>query len=314
MNARVTLLKPEKGTDKSSIENGTLLLPYPCSNQDCTPYKVILNSGLYLFELWGASGGVYIAGKEVSGAYVSGYISLRRSRSFLVYCGGKGEDGIGGLNNDAFNGGGSGYLGGGAGGGATDIRLDTSLESRIMVAGGSGGGDGNNFAGVGGTLKGGDPRIVEAGSYDGTGATQTSGGNGNPKGEFGKGGSGAIDGAGGGGGYYGGGHGYNGYGTGGGGSSFISGHQGCNAIVSSTDRTPSNQPIHYSKLRFFRTIMVDGYSYMPKPGNTLESSLGCIGYGYARITSITSFNLCMTCYRRGRSTVNYIITIIVLLS
>ena len=115
------------------------------------------------------------------------------------------------------------------------------------------------------------------------GANQTSGGTGGENGAFGEGAGSLITNGGGGGGYYGGGSSQNvdDYG-GGGGSSFISGHIGCDAIsVSSTSDNiiHTGQPIHYSGLMFYETVIEDGVNS--------ES-------GYAEITYVKRFNGCGT--------------------
>jgi len=121
-----------------------------------------------------------------------------------------------------------------------------------------------------------------------------------------------MDQNGGGGGYYGGGGtisaDWNGsgsrYGVGGatGGSSYISGHAGCVAITSATDRTPKGVEgtdnidisIHYSNYKFTDTVMIDGDRYIwthqrgeqqevvPSP-NGEENYLGNQGNGIAKI-------------------------------
>ena len=131
----------------------------------------------------------------------------------------------------------------------------------------------------------------------------------NAKGQFGYGGWGSTTGlsygvssSGGGGGYYGGGHGIhpgNTWSGGGGGSSFISGHNGCNAIASSSTQnniTHTGQSVHYSGYKFSDTIMIDGAGYkwtnvkgslvgMPTfDGNSTMT--GNSSAGYAKITLV----------------------------
>lgn len=106
--------------------------------------------------------------------------------------------------------------------------------------------------------------------------------------------------SGGGGGYYGGEGGYDvswSPSGGGGGSSFISGHQGSNAIAK--DSTISNiihtnQPIHYSKMSFKDSVMIDGEGYLWKTQkeeftgmptfDDLTTMSGNNNAGYAKIT------------------------------
>lgn len=317
------------------------------------PYSFIVNyPGIYKIELWGAggkdSGTAYDPPlKPGHGAYTSGNIILNKNDNLFFYVGKS-------FNTDdeehpcnTFNGGGSGEA---AAGGATDVRLVSgtwnnfdSLESRIMVAAGGGGGFYNQAvtplaSGHAGGLVGYDADSYWDGytglsypttGYSGYGATQTSGGAhgilnasfdnymgtgsyynvANAKGQFGYGGWGSTTGlsygvssAGGGGGYYGGGHGIhpgNTWTGGGGGSSFISGHNGCNAIASSSTQnniTHTGQSVHYSGYKFSDTIMIDGAGYkwtnvkgslvgMPTfDGNSTMT--GNSSAGYAKITLV----------------------------
>ena len=163
--------------------------------------------------------------------------------TLLVYVGGRGSRGSGA--EGAFNGGadaGAGHGDEGSGGGATDLRTSTSIEDRLVVAGGGGGSGGFNWdsaglGGSGGSLLGGSGGRGQAspglggGQFFGGSAGQSNGGANGGSGERGYGGSGASSrfagGGGGGGGYFGGGgggsdvdsSGFNG-GGGGGGSSY----------------------------------------------------------------------------------------------
>ena len=182
-------------------------------------------SGWYQIECWGAQGGGGSVGNAGLGGYAKGLFHFEAGESFGVYVGGAG------VNSALYNPG--GWNGGGtvngiatvdssSGGGATDVRVGSSLYNRIIVAGGGGGNSddgsapGNKSGGHGGGLNGGaSPRGV-------AGGTQTSG----YSFGYGQGLTGACRGGGGGGGWYG------GYATmdykgGGGGSSYISGHPGC---------------------------------------------------------------------------------------
>ena len=91
---------------------------------------------------------------------------------------------------------------------------------------------------------------------------------------------------------------YNGYDYNGG-SSFISGHDGCNAIDSTSTENNivhTNQANHYSGYVFTNTKMIDGAGYswtnvkgsleqMSKPsGGYYTSGTGHTGNGYAKIT------------------------------
>lgn len=168
--------------------------------------------GSIRYEIYGASGA-----RGGAGALAQGYLQ-NLPDELIIQVGGAG--GLGANRPGGYNGGGA--SGGsrnneGAGGGASDIRLDSSLESRIVVAGGGGGGggfaggaggpgglvgsngnDGQGLAGKGGTAtQGGD-----AGINNSSGAQPTAG-------AFGSGGAGGFGlhagGGGGGGGWYGGG-------------------------------------------------------------------------------------------------------------
>ena len=242
---------------------------------------IVPTDGYYKIEAWGAQGSDYGG----NGSYTTGIIELKKNTVLYVivggingYNGGNGNDPKGGeLSSDNTTSGSIKY-----GGGATDIRLthgdnileSTSLNSRIMVAGGGGSVTNNDSgakAGIGGTLYGieGISHLVVIGventgnvKYNGGGATQTSGGSGATgatSGEFGYGGNfGAYTdghrGSYGGGGYYGGG-GSTWHSGSGGGSSFISGYAGVNAIASVNDRTPTNNTLHYSGKYFIDSNM-----------------------------------------------------------
>lgn len=268
----------------------------------------------YRMECWGAGGCYYndANGQKVAdqplGGYVAGDITVG-SKTFHIYVG------------QCYYNGGNTFNGcyapskydnarGGAGSGATDIRLEdgnwdnaTSLNSRILVAGGTG----SRTSAAGGLQ--GYTGYKNSGTA-GTGGTQTSGASfgigGTPSPGF------STDWAGGGGGgYYGGTAGYDWDMTayGGGGSSYISGHTGCVAITSSTDRSAKGGATtgttnieyskHYSGLFFTNTLMIDGNGFewtniksslkeMPNPlGGNYDAGIGHIGDGYARITIIS---------------------------
>ncbi len=275
--------------------------------------------GKYKIELWGASGGIASDSSiQGRGGYTSGTIDLKKNDKLYIYVGERGSN----SKSTTFNGGGSGGNSnlitlnsqvGNSGGGATDVRLEKgkswnnfdSLKSRIMVAGGSGGGSGNtlyesagNYSAAGGLI-GYDGGYYSGHSYsnqNGKGATQTSGGKaGNNHfsatgvvefGTFGKGGnnysySDNTGAGGGGGGYYGGGAGggtlSEGYGQGaGGGSSFISGHEGCDSI--SKDSTENNiihtgKSLHYSNYIFTDTKIIDGLGYEWTTEKTIKTGM-----------------------------------------
>ena len=281
-------------------------------------------NGTYTIQLWGAEGGGNAGGK---GGYVRGDITLEKDDILYIYVGQHYPHGV--TYASAFNGGGLVQAEPGTsyglpnrystGGGATDVRLVSgnwnnfeSLKSRIMVAGGGGGGYENYnylYGGAGGGLKGSNGTMGSSGgvtiSY---GGTQISGGQGGTgtntngfPGGFGYGGSATKKYlAAGGGGYYGGGT--SGVsnstaGTGAGGSSFISGHNGCNAIDEASIQSQiihTGQSNHYSGYTFTNTKMVDGNGYnwttvkSSYTGMPSYSSYGTMtgnsGNGYARIT------------------------------
>lgn len=232
-------------------------------------------TGWYNVELWGAQGG---ATTGAYGAYTKGTTYLDQGDVLYVYVGSNGSM-IGGTSTQtSINGGYNGGAGAsnqaaitsrywGSGGGATDIRLTSSINSRIMVAGGGGGCYGTVSNCVGGGFGG--ALIGQAGqtanSYaPGPGATQINGGLPitentvtSVSGTFGVGGGPNVAASGGGGGYYG------GSGSGhidaaGGGSSFISGYAGVNAITSSSSTTPTNNTKHYSNDYFINGKMLSG--------------------------------------------------------
>lgn len=185
--------------------------------------------------LGGAGGGDSHSGtpNPGKGGRVTGMISVTPNTQLFINVGGAGSGTTGG-----FNGGGDSYCFGtaagcgGAGGGATDIRMGGSaLSNRIVVAGG-GGGNGSDISGAhaggdGGGLTAANAADNAGGSHAGAGGQLTPGNGaalagwtpGNP-GAFGIGGNASMQGnsGGGGGGYYGGGGGV--WSGGGGGSSY----------------------------------------------------------------------------------------------
>ena len=253
----------------------------------------IAYAGAYKIELWGAQGGGTNGGK---GAYTAGTANFNTNEILNFYIGGAGNsNGVGGYNG----GGNAGVLAknNDGGGGSTDVRVSSSINDRIMVAGGGGGANanGSNTKGVGktGGAAGGLSGYAGTSVVDkmyGSGGTQIKGGAKGKTaripgtdGSFYNGGVGGTSrdtptisgGGGGGGGYYGGGSGEaclgNCGGSGGGGSSYISGHTGCVAITSASSATPktgcttgtsdNSCSIHYSGKSFTNTVMIDGSGY-----------------------------------------------------
>lgn len=164
----------------------------------------------------GAKGGTAGA----NGGRVTATIAVTAGTTYNIYVGTTAGANGGGVGNPSTN----------NGGGASDIRTGTTLETRILVAGGGGG---KAPTGVGGGTTGANGA---GGTIGGKGGTQTAGGAagglgggsaGATAGTLGVGGNGSIGGSGGGaggGGYYGGGGGGSGMagspGSGGGGSSY----------------------------------------------------------------------------------------------
>ena len=288
---------------------------YPCqSNYDCTPFKVTFKKGSYHVECWGAASGKDYYNKSIGkGAYVSGTLRIIEEKTFFFYIGGAGDDGIQGTANGGYNGGGTGYDYGSGGGGGTDIRLSiNSSSSRIIVAGGAGGGE-RVANGHGGALEG----IKGQNSCEGydvqigsTSGTQTMGGKGGgdedygygTDGGFGYGGNGRSNkdgGPGGGGGYFGG-AGLTHVCSASGGSSYISGMKGCHSVPNENSITTTDNPIHYSQLVFTSPVMIPGNSLMPSYDinqQFLKSetfSEGNPGHGAIRVTILTT----ITCSKK----------------
>lgn len=120
---------------------------------------VALQSGWYKIELWGAAGGSTNSkiGNKVRnggrGSYTSGLIYLNKDDKLYFYIGGTTTTNKGGANG----GGDGGTETGMGGGGATDVRYGTELETRIMIAAGGGGADSlgkGSSGGSGGILSG----------------------------------------------------------------------------------------------------------------------------------------------------------------
>ena len=134
-------------------------------------YEYYAAKGIYKIECWGAKG--YDADSSGGcGGYVSGIIKFDEPISLYVYPGGEGTYH---QSVHSFNGGGTSQCGGGGG---SDVRLIgrnwddfESLKSRIIVAGGGGGKDGNDISGAGGGIEG-----LRSVNGRGQGGTQTSGG------------------------------------------------------------------------------------------------------------------------------------------
>ena len=158
---------------------------YPCSSStECYPLVIRLQRGTYFIECYGAQGGIGMTDAEYvypggKGAYTNGILSLKETTKLFLYIGGKGDDANletskakGGWNGGGNAGAdiGNGIIGNyddpaGAGGGATDIRLTESLESRIMVAAGGSGSGYNTYGAPGGDLHGCVTRVFHQEEY-----------------------------------------------------------------------------------------------------------------------------------------------------
>ena len=262
----------------------SISLSYPCGSNShiCTPYIVNIKRGVYKFECLGSIGGNFAnAGTPGKGGYTAGTIYLKEEETrFYVYIGATGFYNAVKEKTSKDS--------GPSPGGATDIRIksfnnwwdQTSLASRIMVAGGGGGAEWKeSIGGNGGNIEGGSSTFQ---TYKCPGGNQTSGSTCEKLGSHGQPASGTFGSAGitqpftgqgwwdyggyGGGGYYGG-TSYSYSYPGSGGSSFISGHKGCDAVKSETDISPSGDSIHYSGYVFYDTEMIQGNITMPFPDN-----------------------------------------------
>jgi len=217
------------------------------------PFEVPENVISVTMQVWGAQGGSYLDyGDGGKGGYAKGTKSVTPGAYLYVYVGEQGQSWPGGeatCYSTTFNGGGGGRPV--SGGGGTDIRIssgswdDTSIWSRVIVAGGGGGGGSNCEGGYGGGGSGNYNYAMT--QYIGTGGESNRGGyNGayrgpqspaSEDGNIGKGGYGGIDsdypcdetirgildGIPGGGGYYGGGASTSYLTSGGGGSNYTDG-------------------------------------------------------------------------------------------
>ena len=275
-----------------------------------SPFRVSFPKGTYKVELWGAAGGSSPDGsgnyhKGGFGGYSSGILTLLNTETFIFEVGTKGEDVHLQPAQKPSNGilpGKGGYNGGADGaiddhnqdcpsagsGGSTDMRINGTVEGRIIVAGGGGssgcytnGGEGGHGGGLKGTNGQNNTAGYAVGGLPGTqdtGYQLLNGEPGSPGGEAG--GSG-------GGGYWGGLNGestYIGYyqtvgggSGGGGGSSYISGHDGCKII---------------DGYRFTNTEMITGNNPMPSIDDYNGKSTGNSGNGAVRITCLFYIQTC----------------------
>ncbi|MDR0965754.1 MAG: hypothetical protein LBM75_04515 [Myxococcales bacterium] len=279
------------GVNPSDVSGGLFFeaeFPYTT----CETQTITLGAGTYKLEVWGAQGGKSGHGTRGGyGGYSVGNITLSESTTIYVNVGGTPIS----RTSGGCNGGG---IGGAAqedshsGGGATDIRINsTSLYARVIVAGGGGAsGCSSSLGGEGGGLVG---LTNTSGSYlpDGTGGTQTSGGisgTNSTNGGFGYGGNTGIvqtwPGGAGGGGWYGGGAGSNlsgGGGVGAGGSGWIY----TASAYSTWDSGNHSDAVQYlldDTYYLSEAQTIAGNTSFPAPGGGTET--GHAGNGYARIS------------------------------
>ena len=281
---------PSKATSHVQVINdSTYILPYPCNSlSDCTPYKVSLPAGAYIFEVWGAQGGTSYGGK---GGYSKGLIHLNRQRTAYIFVGGQGGflNETKGATKPSFYGGGVGTSAheevstksASGGGGAPDIRINNyTLYHRVIVAGGGGGvsfHDEINNGGYGGGAVGGD--------CDGKGGTQTESPqlNKTEPGSFGYGGSGkSIDStkSGGGGGWYG--------GSTSRGGKFIGGAGGSGYVLNETSHKPDGYALNDTGYYLISSQLLSGnetfFKCLGQFKTPQQYETGHEGSGCARIT------------------------------
>lgn len=204
---------PASANAQEVCVDGTCTVTFQYTGQ-LVSYSPPQNAKNLSFEVYGAQGGR----SGGTGGLVTGQFR-EIPNTLYIAVGGEGLSGsqaAGGFNGGGVSGTGGGVEG--SGGGASDIRTGTTLQSRVVVAGGGGGrgaGLGSN-GGAGGGLVGADGKIGQA--LGGTGGSQISGGSGGSgnwagtpggPGSLGQGGFGGqsslYGGGGGGGGYFGGG-------------------------------------------------------------------------------------------------------------
>ena len=166
--------------------------------------SVTLPKGSYTLEVWGAQGGMGMAGSLTSGdvggkgGYSKGTVTFTADQTIYIVIGGRGTDGYGSgnpINYGGYNGGGTARGDcdsngpAGSGGGATHIATAPGLLSAlngnrnaVLIVGGGGGGGGSCSAtGLGG-YGGGDNNNGgnaddRGGSYKATGGGASAGGN-----------------------------------------------------------------------------------------------------------------------------------------
>ena len=317
MNIHFELEDKSYGTSNISVASNVFTLFYPCnSRSSCTNYISSFPAGIYIFEVWGCSGGL----NGGLGGYSKGTVELRRRTKIRIFIGSEGESLIGtrGYTNPSFNGGGrgfsghseleSGYRSSSSGGGSSDIRFNSgSLYHRVLVAGGGGGGTaGGSTQYFGGDAGGEQGFKRDDDNYYGEGANQTSAGigefefnststeNGRFSGVFGHGGQGYREGTNGGGGsgWYGGSSGCAGTSRGGGG--------GSGYVLNQTSYKPDNYLVDDPSYYFSDSAVLSGRDSFPSCFNNQTYETGHIGSGCARITVIfSSDEAAITCHNSG---------------
>ena len=242
-----------------------LELSYQCdSKTSCYPIEFTFIPGIYKVELWGAQGG-NISGEAEGGhgGYASAIIPFRKTQKMYLFLGAGGvETTTSGFTQNAYNGGGKGAYNlpnyrAASGGGATDLRTNLSLYSRILVAGGGSGATSYsnslivNNGSCGGGINGGDgiDSLFNNGLYKkGEGGKQDKGGESvQQNGSFGYGGNQTYSmnyGSGGGGGWFGGGSGLAYGATGGGGSGYVSPFFKQSQLISGCSLIPNFYCLH----------------------------------------------------------------------
>lgn len=298
-------------------------------NSICYPYKYLFTPGIYLLEVWGASGGnaTITAENQVSpnptyggkGGYSKGIIRIQKPTNGFIYVGEKGFiiTEIGKNSSGTFGGGGNLTLitpdagHGCIGGGASDIRLNIdSLYSRVIVAGGGGGASsgwsrydiiGTDGGDAGGKVGHNGRCDTEPETHYTTGGTQESPGKTNTAiwehigydGEFGLGGGttnfATNYGGSGGGGWFG----------GGGGAHRVSGAGGSGYAFNESSYKPQNFLLNQSYYLKYVSVL-DGKTEFPIPSENINSNLkeiGHIGNGAVRITYLSEVVRSCNCLR-----------------
>ena len=299
------------------------LFEYPSETEtSCSPTKILLQRGVYQFEVWGGQGGnaTILSSDQPAvnkteggkGGYSIGTLYVSAPTYFFIYVGSKGYTLTKRYVNgsDVFGGGGGVTIHlknsshGTSGGGASDIRVSIdSLFSRIIVAAGGGGGSGGwehimRPGGSGGGV------IGSTGYYDGElqekewradGATQDGPGNYSESyyqtgtfGTFGCGGktqnieNGFNYGGGGGGGWYG----------GNGGGHRVPGGGGSGFVFNDTKHVPDEYLLNSSYI-LRDTATINGNYSFPSPSllYPLKNETGHRGNGAVKITLIYSFDI-----------------------